>query len=141
MKSLFLGAAIGTATVAFSTVASPAPPTPAPAPAQSSPQKATASTGGQMRAYVDPETGKLVGHPVTEEQKRAAEQARQLPAPVVQTIHHPDGSTEDVLNGAANAQMIATVGEDGKLHVHCTEAAHEHALDETGAAGEKRNER
>ena len=97
---------------------------------------------GQMRAYIDPETGRLVGHPVTEEQKRAARQAQKEPdQSVVQTIVYADGSTEYILNGAADAELIATVSSDGKVHTHCTDPTHNHALDQHPATTEAADER
>lgn len=141
MKSLRFGAIAGTAFIAICAGAYAAQPTPPPKASHSSTEQAVPATRGQLRAYVDPQTGKLIDRPVTEEQKRAAQQAMRVPEPVVQTIHHPDGSTEDVLNGAANAEMIATIGKDGKVHVQCTEAAHEHLLEKAGARAEQRNER
>ena len=97
---------------------------------------------GQMRAYIDPETGQLIDHPVTEEQKRAAQQGMKAPgADVVQTLHRADGSIEYVLNGAANAELMATIGKDGKVHFQCTDPTHNHALDGIGAMSEADDER
>ncbi|MGH8041412.1 MAG: post-PEP-CTERM-1 domain-containing protein [Rudaea sp.] len=89
------------------------------------PASAAPAQTSQLRAYIDPETGRLVDHPVTAEQKRAAAQGMQLPnRGPVQEIHHADGSIEVVLNGAADSELIATVGKDGKVSVQCTDATH-----------------
>jgi hypothetical protein len=104
-------------------------------------KKPASDASAAMRAYIDPETGKLVSHPVTAEQKRAAQQAASRPAPVVQTIHHADGSVEDVLNGAADAVLTATVGKDGKIHMHCSDGTHDHGVAEALQSAEARDER
>jgi hypothetical protein len=104
--------------------------------------KSTTPAQTQMRAYIDPETGRLVGHPVTADQQRAAQQAVKAPdQSVVQAIVHADGSTEYILNGAADSEMIATVGKDGKVHTHCTDPTHNHALDQHPATTEAADER
>lgn len=97
---------------------------------------------GQMRAYIDPETGQLIDHPVTEEQKRAARQGMNVPAAgVVQTFHHADGSIEVVLNGAADSELIATVGKDGKVRMECTDNSHKLPLQSIKPRPEASDER
>ena len=97
---------------------------------------------GQMRAYIDPETGQMIDHPVTEEQKRAAQQGMKAPgAGVVQTFHRADGSIKYVLNGAANEDLTATIGKDGKVHFQCTDPTHNHVLDGVRAKSEADDER
>lgn len=127
MRSSFNGIALCVACViAIPTLSRAAPP--ADKAAKSAP---AATPAPQMRAYIDPETGKLIDHPVTEEQKRAATQATKTAAPAkVQEIRHVDGSIETILNGAADAQLTATVGKDGKIRYECSDATHHHALDQ-----------
>ena len=97
---------------------------------------------GQLRAYIDPETGQLIDHPVTEEQKRAAQQATKAPgAGVVQMFHHADGSIEVVLNGAADSELIATVGKDGKVKMECTDNSHKLPLQNNKPQPEASDER
>jgi hypothetical protein len=110
--------------VATSMAAIAAPPSSS-TPAYKHPPAGAAASVPQMRAYIDPETGQLIDHPVTEEQKRAARQGTNAPgAGVVQTFHHADGSIEVVLNGAADSELIATVGKDGKVKMECTDNSH-----------------
>lgn len=101
-----------------------------------------AASAPQMRAYIDPETGQLIDHPVTEEQKQAARQGMNVPAAgVVQTFHHADGSIEVVLNGAADSELIATVGKDGKVRMECTDNSHKLPLQNIKPQPEASDER
>lgn len=72
-----------------------------------------------MRAYVDPETGMLVGHPVTEEQKRAATNALAPSTAKVTKIQHANGMREYDLAGRADEALVATVRPDGSLEYRC----------------------
>lgn len=102
----------------------------------------TSASSAHMRAYIDPATGKLVSHPVTTEQKLAAQRSLAQPAAsVVRSFQHADGSTVDVLHGAANVQIIATIDKHGKLREQCTEAAHEHVPEKVKAKVGARDER
>ena len=144
MRFSFSRAAVCGAFVIALPLASHAAPasTTAPANKVAAPTTTTPASTPAIRAYVDPETGRLVGHPVTDEQKRAATQTLTTPRlDRVQEVHHADGSTEYVLNGAANAEIIATVGKDGKIHTHCTDASHQLHPDTTPAKTELRDDR
>lgn len=73
-----------------------------------------------MRAYVDPETGKLVDRPVTPEQKRAAAKGGLAPNKAAVTkIQHANGMREYDLNGRADEALVATVRPDGSLEYRC----------------------
>ncbi|HET8943010.1 MAG TPA: hypothetical protein VFN13_13585 [Rudaea sp.] len=123
----------------LASVAAPAPTT-VPAGKVEAPTKATPAPA--LRAYIDPQTGRLIGHPVTDEQKRAAARSSATPRRnKVLELHHADGSTEYVLNGAADAQIIATVGKDGKIHTHCTDASHQLLPGTTTMQPERRDDR
>ncbi|MBO9663503.1 hypothetical protein [Dokdonella sp.] len=72
-----------------------------------------------MRAYVDPETGRLVDRPVTPEQKRAAADALAPNTAKVTKIQHANGMREYDLNGRADEALVATVRPDGSLEYRC----------------------
>lgn len=78
-----------------------------------------------VRAYIDPENGRLVDRPVTEEQRRAeAEGLTSGPgAPIIQ-MRMPDGSTMAILNGNFEMANTAFRGPDGQLHTVCDDVAH-----------------
>ncbi|HST28765.1 MAG TPA: hypothetical protein VLK26_10400 [Rudaea sp.] len=141
MQCTLLGAALrGALVLVTPCVAIAAPATSAEK--ASTAAKPAAPAQGQVRAYIDPETGQLVDHPVTEEQKRAAQQGMKAPgASVVQTFHRADGSIEVVLNGAADSELIATVGKDGKVKVECTDNSHKLPLQEMKPQAEAPDER
>jgi hypothetical protein len=103
--------------------------------------EAKSSAQARMRAYIDPETGRLTSTPVTAEQKRAAQQQVKESAPTVQTIHHTDGSIEDVLNGSADAVLTATVGKDGTIHLQCSDPSHDHGPGKALKKAEANDER
>lgn len=75
-----------------------------------------------MRAYVDPETGRLVDRPVTQQQKRdAARNAPLQDAAKVEKIERPNGTRQYKLNGQAEEALVATVRPDGSLEYRCSE--------------------
>ncbi len=107
-----------------------------------SPVAATEATAeaGQMRVFIDPQTGRRINQPVTIEQQRAAESGMGLrQAGPVEEIHHANGMVEHVFNGAADSQLVVRVGTDGQRHQQCDDASHGHAA--ATAAVEVSNER
>jgi hypothetical protein len=85
---------------------------------------AAADDGAQaaMRAYVDPETGRLVDRPVTAEQARDA--ARIAPtgdASKVTKVDLANGARQYKLNGQADEALVAHVRADGSLEYRCSE--------------------
>lgn len=145
MSILSRGAAWGGAlTLAGACVAAVAAPPTKPAPAADAAQASTATPAASagLRAYIDPETGRLVERPVTAEQQRAAVQ--DIAAPdfsKIQEIRHADGSIETIFNGQVDNALIATVGKDGKVSMHCSEPGHDHATDGAAASSEARDDR
>ncbi len=145
MSILSRGTAWGGAlTLAGACVAAVAAPPTKPAPvADAAPASTvTPAASAGLRAYIDPETGRLVERPVTTEQQRAA--AQDIAAPdfsKIQEIRHPDGSIETIFNGQVDNALIATVGKDGKVSMHCSEAGHDHAADGAAASTEARDDR
>jgi hypothetical protein len=114
------------------------PATPANKPAASAP------TESAMRAYVDPETGGLVDHPVTDKQRLDATKA--MPAPdlsKVTEIHHADGTIEVQLNGQFEESVVAHVDAHGNRHIQCNEAGHHHEQEQStdATAQETRDDR
>lgn len=79
-----------------------------------------------MRVYVDPETGTLVDHPVTDEQRAVAEQVtaevQQNPNPGWKV--YPSGAIGADLEGRFEMSTVATVGKDGKVSFHCDDGDH-----------------
>lgn len=75
-----------------------------------------------MRAYVDPETGKLVDRPVTPAQLReAVRDARAPDATKVTRIDRANGTRQYKLNGQADEALVATVRPDGSFEYRCSE--------------------
>ena len=95
-----------------------------------------------MRAYVDPETGRLVDRPVTAEQARDAAKAAPVggDASKVTRVEHANGMRQYKLHGQADEALVAVVRADGSLEYRCSEhgvvAGMPHA-----AAAEVRNDR
>lgn len=80
------------------------------------------TTQSAMRAYIDPETGKLVDRPVTPEQAREAARDMLVPdAAKVTKIEHANGMRQYKLNGQADEALVATVRPDGTLEYRCSE--------------------
>ena len=93
-------------------------------------QKAAPHAGAaqaQVKAYVDPETGKLVQAPALVDKKDAAsnEQFSSDESRVTRELT-PQGRLYR-LHGQANSSVVAHVGADGKLSYQCDEVA-EHAV-------------
>ena len=108
--------------------------------------KAVSGMQSDMRAYVDPESGQLVGAPVTPQQKADAARATSIEDySKIQTIEKADGSTEWVFNDQVMESVVATRDADGKLQVKCVEHGMVHddaALFEAAkTAEENRNDR
>lgn len=121
-----IAALLGTLIFFLPTSAISAPPAPAAQPGQKPATNKTApAASAGMRVFIDPQTGQIIDHPVTAEQKRAAQQAQSVASPVVQTIVHPNGMIETRLNGAANAQIVATSDGHGHVHLRCNDASHQ----------------
>ncbi|UXI69530.1 post-PEP-CTERM-1 domain-containing protein [Tahibacter amnicola] len=74
-----------------------------------------------MRAYVDPETGRLVDRPVTAEQARAATMGPTVDISKIQMIQHANGTKQWKFNGQADEMMVATRAADGSLQMRCAE--------------------
>ncbi len=90
------------------------------------------SAAAAMRVYVDPETGTLVDHPVTDEQRaiatQVAEELQQNPNPGWKV--YPSGAIGADLDGRFEMSTVATVGADGKVSYHCDDedhVGHDHA--------------
>ncbi|HVJ61260.1 MAG TPA: hypothetical protein VM555_00915 [Tahibacter sp.] len=87
-------------------------------------QTAEPAAQSAMRAYVDPETGRLVGKPVTEQQARAAAADAGTfsadPAKVTR-VDHANGMRQYKLNGQADEALVAVVRADGSLEYRCSE--------------------
>lgn len=85
-------------------------------------QTAEPAVQSAMRAYVDPETGRLVDRPVTEQQARDAAQAVTTgDAAKVTRIDHANGMRQYNLNGQADEALVAIVRADGSLEYRCSE--------------------
>lgn len=95
-----------------------------------------------MRVYVDPETGTLVDHPVTAEQRAMAEQVsaelQQNPNPGWKV--YPSGAIGADLEGRFEMSTVATVGSDGKVSYHCDDEDHV-GHDQAAAEAPAREER
>ena len=140
MRIAYCGVAAFRVLIVATSMAAIAAPPSSSTPADKRPP--AAASAPQVRAYIDPETGQLIDHPVTEDQKRAAQQGMKAPgAGVVQTFHHADGSIEVVLNGAADSELIATVGKDGRVKVECTDNSHKLPLQNIKPQPEASDER
>jgi hypothetical protein len=88
--------------------------------------KAAPSSALAMRVYVDPETGTLVDHPVTDEQRAVAEQVTaELQAnPNPGWKVYASGAIGADLEGRFEMSSVATVDADGKLSFHCDDEDH-----------------
>lgn len=92
-------------------------------------QENPASTASQtqIRAFIDPETGRLVNQPVTEEQRRAVEQTEHGSRQIhVVEIRRGDGTVIHELNGAADSFLKATIDQDGVMQTECNDPTHKH---------------
>lgn len=78
-----------------------------------------------MRVYRDPETGKLVSRPVTEEQRREAQLDAEFsrPSRAVEGLAS-DGSPMIILNGDHEQALSVQLDADGARHPVCTDADH-----------------
>jgi len=86
-------------------------------------QTAEPAAESAMRAYVDPETGRLVNKPVTEQQARDAAKAAPTTgdASKVTRIDHANGMRQYRFNGQADEALVAVVRADGSLEYRCSE--------------------
>ena len=141
MRPFVLSLAAGAALATFSLVASSAEQA-APAGEKSAPVAEPSAPVAAMRVYVDPETGTLVDHPVTDEQRAMAEQVRteleQNPNPGWKV--YPSGAIGADLEGRFEMSTVATVGADGKVTYHCDDedyVGHDHAGHQLPAREEK----
>ena len=89
--------------------------------ADNSPNKPVAGTTAQtqMRAYVDPATGRLI--PISPAQRTPTE-FQSDPSKVTHE-RRADGTEIDYLNGQGQQAIVARRGKDGKLQLICTDAA------------------
>lgn len=89
-----------------------------------------------FRVYVDPETGRLVSAPVTDEQRAAAagDNAFSQDTSRVTEAVATDGSKMYILNGEFELALSAEIDASGKRHFACGDASHaallpdEHAM-------------
>jgi hypothetical protein len=83
-----------------------------------------------MRVYVDPETGRLVSAPVTDEQRAAAAAAStfsQDSSKATEAVA-TDGSKMFLLNGQFELALSANVDANGELQFGCNDAEHANLL-------------
>jgi hypothetical protein len=108
--------AVGVITAGAETPATAQPAaTPQPAPAA---DKATALQPG-MRAFIEPETGKLGQPAVVPALTPEEEAAKPANEPVL--VHMPDGSDMLELNGAIQDYMVIKLDANGNKVVNCVE--------------------
>ena len=97
-------------------------------PTASGEDAATVPAQSGMRAYVDPQTGRLVPEPADPSQR--PEPAPASTRPPVEAVPQPDGSLRIQFDERYRRSVVATVGDDGKVHMDCVQGdgtPHEHA--------------
>lgn len=79
-----------------------------------------------FRVYVDPETGRIVSAPVTEEQRAAAaaDSVFSQDSSAVTEAVAVDGSPMFILNGQFELALGVEMGPDGTRRYSCGDAAH-----------------
>ena len=75
------------------------------------------ASGAGMRAYVDPETGKLTDQPPPEQSPQEMPAAQSTSSAGLVETHAPGGGEMIHLQGRFQSPLVATVGADGTLHV------------------------
>ncbi len=146
MSTKLIGAAVCGALFTLTAQAASVDVKPAKKHAAQATTKAVSDTQSDMRAYIDPESGQLVGAAITAQQKADASKAASVEDfSKIQTIEKADGSTEWVFNDQVMESVVATRGSDGKLLVKCVEhgVVHDDAtlLETAKTAEENRNDR
>jgi hypothetical protein len=81
-----------------------------------------------MRAYVDPQTGRLVPEPVDPSQR--PQPAPASTRPPVEAVPQPDGSLRIQFDERHRRSVVATVGADGKVQLDCVQGDGTHQLGE-----------
>lgn len=98
------------------------------APKQDAPNARAPAASGEMRAHIDPKTGKLTETPTAPQrpERSTIDPAR------IEEVHHADGIVEFRFNGQADSTQTAHLDADGNLSVGCAEhgTTHAHAAKE-----------